>query len=231
MTDSSANPEAAAGPEAEEKPRSFMVWTGKRHVFRVRAPETYWMVAQVKLLGDVPAMEHEVRIIDPDTGETVGEPVMTDEKGVVRVEVPQNKAYLFELADSEPELDELAPEQHVDEEHAVLRCRFVRASGEPLADAEINAKLGDMEMVLTTDEEGRIDSPAHLGTYELSYGEQIFHAHALPTSDLEHEDAVYQFVVDEMAAGEEEAGGEGPEVEDTMEDHLEHELLHEEEES
>jgi hypothetical protein len=213
MTEAPSNPESAAAPEAEDgKPRSFTVWTGKRHVFRVKAPEHYWLVAQVKLLGDVPAIEHEVKIIDPDTGETVGEPVMTDDQGVLRVEVPQNKTYHFALTDSEPEFESMSPEMHADDDHAVLRCQFVHASGEPLKEAEIHAKLGEDEMVLTTDEEGRIEQPAHLGDYELSYGERVFHAHSLPTADLEHEHAVYHFVVEDTGetepAGEEPSGGE-----------------------
>jgi hypothetical protein len=234
MTESSVPPATAAAPAAEDgKPRSFMVWTGKRHVFRVKAPEYYWLVTQVKLLGDVPAIEHEVRLIDPDTGEVVGEPVMTDDEGVLRVEVPQNKAYHLQLADPEPEpADAPPPEQHVDEEHAILRCQFVHASGEPLAEAEIHARLGEHEMMLTTDEEGRIESPAHLGDYELSWGEQVFHAHALPGSYGEKDEGVYHFVVADEAGVEGEPAGE--ESGESPEDHLEHhdvpELEHEGEE-
>jgi len=222
MTDSPSTPEAAAAPDAGDgKPRSFPVWTGKRHVFRVRTPEYYWLSTLVKLIGDVPAIEHEVKIIDPDTGEVVGEPVMTDDQGVLRAEVPSNKVYHLQLADPEPEPGDVpTPEQHVDEEHAILRCQFVNASGEPLAEAEIHAKLDDAEMTLMTDEEGRIESPAHLGYYELSYGEEIFHAHSLPTADAESEEAVYHFVVQgDAAAGEEEpASDDGA----SPEEHLEH---------
>lgn len=231
MTDSPSSPEQAAGPEAEDgKPRSFQVWTGKRHVFRVKTPEFYWLVTQLKLLGDVPAIEHEVKIIDPDTGEVVGEPVMTDDQGVLRAEVPSNKAYHLQLADPEPETESLTPERHVEDDHAVLRCQFVHASGEPLADAEIHAKLGEDEMVLTTDEEGRIESPAHLGTYELTYGEQVFHAHALPAAYAEKEEAVYHFVVAEEAGGEGEPAGEesGESPEDHLERHDLPDLEHEE---
>lgn len=233
MTESSLPPETAAAPGAEDgKPRSFMVWTGKRHVFRVKAPEYYWLVTQVKLLGDVPAIEHEVRLIDPDTGEVVGEPVMTDDQGVLRVEVPQNKAYHIQLVDSEPEAESMTPEQHVDEEHAILRCQFVHSSGEPLAEAEIHAKLGEDEMVLTTDEEGRIEGPAHLGTYELTWGEQVFHAHALPAEYAEKEEGVFHFVVEEEAGGEDEPAGEesGQSPEARLERHADPELEHEGEE-
>ncbi len=224
MTDSPATPEAAAAPDAGDgKPRSFQVWTGKRHVFRVRTPEHYWLVTQVKLIGDVPAIEHEVKIVDPDTGEAVGETATTDDEGVLRVEVPENKAYHIELVDPEPEPgDSPTPEMHVEDDHAILRCQFVRASGEPLAEAEIHAKLGDADMLLTTDEEGRIESPAHLGYYELSYGEEVFHAHSLPMADAESDEAVYHFVVagDAGAAGEAEPAGDESGV--SPEDHLEH---------
>jgi hypothetical protein len=233
MTESSLPPETAAAPGAEDgKPRSFLVWTGKRHVFRVKAPEYYWLVAQVKLLGDVPAIEHEVKILDPDTGEVVGDPVTTDDQGVLRVEVPSNKAYHLQLVDSEPEAESRTPEQHVDEEHAILRCRFVHASGEPLAEAEIYAKLGEDEMVLTTDEDGRIEAPAHLGDYELSWGEQVFHAHALPGSYADQDEAVSHFVVEDEGGGEGEPEDEGSAA--SPEEHLEQhdlpELEHEEEE-
>ena len=216
MTESSLPPETAAAPGAEDgKPRSFMVWTGKRHVFRVKAPEYYWLVTQVKLLGDVPAIEHEVKILDPDTGEVVGDPVTTDDQGVLRAEVPSNKAYHLQLVDSEPDPEAGAapPEIHIDD-HAVLRCRFVHTSGEPLAEAEIHAKLGETEMLLATDEEGRIEGPAQLGYYELSYGEQVFHAHSLPAADAEDDEAIYHFVVEDEPAAESEgepAGGESPE--------------------
>lgn len=232
MTDPAQNPES----DADAKPRTFTVWTGKRHVFRVKPAEIYFISAAVKLIGDVPAVNHEVRLIDPDTGEAVGDILETDDEGVLRAEVPENKAYHIELVDSEPELESASPEQFVDDEHAVLRCQFVHASGEPLTEAEIHAKLGETEMVLTTDEDGRIETPAHLGDYELSYGEQVFHAHSLPSSELDHEYAVYHFVVEESESETEggEAGGEsGSSPEDHFQRHeldpMDHEPQHDEE--
>ena len=62
--------------------------------------------------------------------------------------------------------------------------------------------------------------PAHLGTYELSWGEQVFHAHALPGSYAEQEEAVYHFVVEDEAGGEGELAGD--ESGESPEDHLEH---------
>lgn len=233
MTDAPATPESASGAE-DGKPRSFMVWTGKRHVFRVRVPEHYWLAAHVHLIGDVPALEHDVKILDPDTGDVIAE-ATTDDEGVVRVEVPQNKEYRIELVDPQPEeeVEVGIPPGAIEEEGAMLRCQFVRASGEPLADTDLFAKLDEIEVVITTDGDGRIELPAHLGVYELTYGEQKFYAHGLPASDSEDEHAVYHFVVEESGAegeaGGEESGDSAASIEERLPREHEHEPEHEEE--
>ena len=222
MTDAPPKGDTPAGEAAA--PKTFQVWTGKRHVFRVRRPEVYWIAVEVKLIGDTPAVHHEVRILDPDSGEPIGDPVMTDDQGVLRAEVPENKEYKLELVDREPTLfDSMDFALHPEDRGAVLRCQFVHASGEPLVEAEIHAKFEETEDVYTTDEDGRIEGTAQLGLYELTYGDQTFHAHSLPTEHAGRDEAVYHFVVTEDAGDEEQepAAGEAPESAERL--HREHE--------
>jgi hypothetical protein len=149
--------------------------------------DVFVLAAEVKLIGDTPLIEHEVRVIDPDNGAVVAEAV-TDEKGIVRVEVPAAKTYRIEIVDRELAWHgDIAPEAP----QSVLRCELVDAFGTCVAHRDVVATTDDGEMTLTTDEAGRIEVPMPLGHVQLQVGDDIFDAHALLPSDQ----TVYQFVV------------------------------------
>ena len=189
-------------PKAD--PKSYFEHTGSRYTYKVKLPDKYVIAAEVKAIGDDPLMLHKVRILDPETGAQIGGDLMTDEKGVVRAEVPENKEYRIEIVEEEPEG---APEPVPPEiEPALLRCEFVHLSGEPLAEVEVVATYGDHEIQLVTDARGRIDVPAHLGYYELKVEDETFEAHAIALQDAESEESFYRFVVGTGESAEESEG-------------------------
>lgn len=194
MSESPGNVGNDAGT-ADAKPRTFMVWTGKRHVFRVRAAEAYWLAAQVKLIGDDPAVNHAVRIVDPDTGKVVLDDLTTDDQGVVRAEVPENKEYHIELVEPDTPMEFPDADYGMGDSHAFLRCRFVDEAGNPIANQQVEAKFGDDDIPFVTDADGQIEAVAHLGAYELVIGDQTFYAHSVPAEDADRDEAVHVFVV------------------------------------
>ncbi|MEO5616739.1 MAG: hypothetical protein ABIS67_03130 [Candidatus Eisenbacteria bacterium] len=161
--------------------------------------EVFVLAAAIKLLGDVPLVKGVVRIIDPDTDQPVGEAITTNEKGEVRVEVPEKKAYRIEIEDDELETEGPEPPPPLPEpQPAVLVCQFVNAAGEPLDDEPVKfgAAAGDGDD-FTTDEKGRIRAPAELGPCKLEVRGQAFVAHSLPVEDGDNEACHYRFVVEE----------------------------------
>ena len=158
--------------------------------------DVHMLVAELKTIGGTPLVNHAVRILDPETGEEVRH-AHSDEHGVVRVEVPENKTYKVEIADEDEEhpVEAFEPE----EKGAVLLCHFVDAGGAPIANEKVEAKAGDLRLELTTDEGGRVESNAGLAPYQLTVRGQTFTAHALPVTDQAKEENLYHFVVGDPA--------------------------------
>ena len=188
--------------------------TDQTHMIRVRpfrvvqSEEAYVISAEVRSIGDTLLVNHDVRIIDPDTLEQVGDTITTGDDAVVRAIVPQNKKYRIEIQDHEFELH--VPELLPDDVPAVLLCHFVDASGTPLANLTVEASSGDDKFELVTDGNGRLEALAHLRPYDLKVGDRAFQAHALLMKDRERDESLYRFVVESSGAqGDED--GEPPE--------------------
>ena len=160
--------------------------------------DVYVIAAAVKLIGDgdVPYVSSRVRILDPDTGEEVVATQTTDDEGVVRAIVPENKVYRIEIADLDVEAP--APPITPDPPHPHLLVRFVDPAGAPLANRAVVAKYlfdDGQTYDLETDEEGRIDAPAGLlGPYELTVDDQAFVVHSLCRRDRDDDDTGYELV-------------------------------------
>ena len=76
---------------------------GQKSVLVVSAP--FAIEVQLTAAGGAPLAGERVRIIDPDTNEQVGKPVMTDKHGVLRARVPEQKEYHFLPMPDEPKED------------------------------------------------------------------------------------------------------------------------------
>jgi hypothetical protein len=169
--------------------------TEQTHTIRAKAPadEFYVLAVEVRSIGGTPIMNHAVRIRDPDTGEQIGGDLMTDDDGVVRALVPENKLYRIEILDEEHDFVDSPLDD--EGERAMLLCHFLDEWGEPIAHTDVHARSGDDEFELVTDENGKIEAPADLGHYELTIEDQVFHAHALLEDDRDAEEHLYRFVV------------------------------------
>jgi len=157
--------------------------------------DVYLLAAEVKQLGDgdKPLIEHPVRIIDPDTEEVVAE-ATTDEKGVVRVEVPKKKTYRIDIVELNPDF---FPAPHADDPpQGRLHFRLVDPSGAPIAAREVKVQIDGDELAFVTDDDGEVSAPAHLAPYELDVGDQSFWGHTVLPSDAD-DDHLYEFEVDD----------------------------------
>lgn len=185
--------------------------TDRRHTIHVRrfekvpAEEAYVISVEVRSIGGTLLVNHDVRILDPDNLEQVGDLITTGDDGLVRAVVPQNKTYRIEIADAEAVSVGLPLDG--DEEPAMLLCHFFDESGAPCAHQDIVARSGNDTFELATDAEGKIEAPAHLVPYELRIGNQVFHAHALLSKDREKDGNRYRFIVASNEASEDGACG------------------------
>ena len=165
--------------------------------------EVYVIAHEVRTIGDTPLVNHRVRILDPDTGRQIGNTLTTGDDGVVRAIVPENKDYRIEILDEENESS--VPSLQPYEEPTYLICRFVDESGSPVANTKVEAREDDYGFELTTDEDGRIDCCADLGSFELKINDQVFHAHSVLLKDREKEENHYRFVVSATAGQDDQA--------------------------
>jgi hypothetical protein len=165
------------------------------HVFVVgeQKHDRHVIATVVKGIGDTPLVRHRVRVVDPETGEPVTEWLETDDGGVLRTEVPEERAWRIEIEDRPAADDEDGPEIDPGREGGIVVCVFTDRSGAPLAGERVEAG----EVALLTDEGGRLEAAASLGPCELKVRGKTFLAHALPASDAEKEENVYRFVVEE----------------------------------
>jgi hypothetical protein len=157
--------------------------------------DVHLIAVEVKSLGGTLLPNHKVRVLDPETGMPVSDWLETDDKGVLRTDVPEERTYRIEIADEG--IDAASPTApHADAAPAVLFCHFVDANGAPIADEPVTATRGEDTFDLRTDAEGKIDAPAQLGDYKLKIKGREFAAHALPAADRETASG-YRFVVKE----------------------------------
>lgn len=169
--------------------------------------DVYMLVAEVKLIGDTPLINHAVRVLDPDTGEVVAE-CTTDEKGIVRTEVPAKKTYRIEIDDHHPEMHGL---HTLRMPHPVLRCAFVDMAGSPVPHFDVTVKdLEGHETTHTTDENGFLDLPATLlGPYAVIVDEETHWVHSLLSDGAEDR---YEIRVSQTL----EDGGDGIDPDDRL---------------
>ena len=169
---------------------------GALQVFVVGEPaDVHFIALEVKALGGTPLANHQVRVLDPDTGEPIGDWMETDDAGILRTRVPDERTFRIEILDEDLEAAGAA-QPTLPETAALLRCRFVDAAGRPVAGAPVEAAVDDDKLALHTDENGRIEAPARLAAYRLTIRGQTFTAHALTVADASSEESVYRFVLE-----------------------------------
>jgi hypothetical protein len=155
---------------------------------------------QLTAAGGTPLAAEKVLVIDPLTEEQIGSPAVTDEKGILRARVPEQKEYLFlsaaegkEERSSSPWSD-LQPPHVAGDEHSVLFVALAGADGSPLKGEKVSVKgeAGDAQE-MTTDDLGHIRLVTEPGVYQLELKGKSFVAHTLFSSDLGEEARPYKF--------------------------------------
>jgi len=164
--------------------------------FVVGEPGDLHLIAvELKGLGDTPLPNHWARILDPDTGEPVTGWLESDEEGILRARVPDERTWRVEIFDEG--VDDAAAHLQPDEAPAVLVCQIVDSTSSPIADEPVELSIGEEKLALWTDASGRLEAHVPLGPCELKIREHTFTAHSIPQADREAEGALQVFVAGE----------------------------------
>jgi hypothetical protein len=160
---------------------------------------------QLHAAGGTPLAHERVRIHDPDTGEQIGSPGVTDENGVLRARVPAEKEYHLHLDTDAPgeDPDMFGDHEHPlaghlphPDEHAVLHVAFFDSKGAPLKGEAVQVKdEHGQPQELKTDENGTLDLVVDPGLFTLETRGASFVAHSVFSGDLVGDGAPYRFVV------------------------------------
>jgi hypothetical protein len=188
---------ADASGEVIGKVQSVSRLSGAKPVdLRIKRPPVNILAMVVKAIGGTPLAEHLVRIVDPDTGEPVGDPVRSGADGKIRARVPEKKAYAVEILDEGPlrtvpgvsGAPKPQPEAHV------LSVLFVDGAGQPAAGepVKLTPDFGD-PLDVKTDGAGLLDLPRKPGLCKLDVRGQTFWAHPIPFS--RRDGPAYRFVL------------------------------------
>jgi hypothetical protein len=201
-------------PDAAEREKKKVSWnelgqgvalrTGLYYLLQVPAtpkPDLHVLAAQLHAIGDTQLAHEKVQIVDPDTGEPVGEPITADEEGRIRAQVPADKEYHLRLVGDpaqsagEPEPASGSPDDgHSLPPDLALLARFTDRDGKPLAAEPVHLSSDEGEADLTTDAQGELHVPTTAGLYSFRVRGEEFRAHpVLLASDTA--DSHYQFVV------------------------------------
>ncbi len=164
-------------------------------------PDGAWAIeVQLHAAGGTPLACERVRIVDPGTGKQVGTEAVTDDKGVLRARVPEQKEYHFvPVEDDAVHHDDPwagSGAAAAGQEHSLLFVLLTDASGAPLASEKVTVKdEAGGEHPAQTDGEGRMRLVTDPGVYELRVRGNTFVAHTLFTSDLGEEPQPYRFTL------------------------------------
>jgi len=156
-------------------------------------PDVQVIVAEVKGIGDVPLANQKVQVVDPDSQEPVGDPVVADEKGKIVVLVPENKAFDLHIVDDDPGIDH---PPHLDpnikdgqDDRAFMFLQVVNPDGSPVAGEKLSLKSADGKTTHddTTNDKGTIEVEVPPGVYEVSVKGKTLKASTLYFSDFAEE--------------------------------------------
>jgi len=156
-----------------------------------QAEGAFVIEVQLHAAGGTPLANERIRIHDPDTGQQVGEPAVTDENGVLRAKVPAEKDYQFfvdtELGEDHPDefAELLQPPPRDSDEHATLRVAFVDPGGQPVKGeaVKVTTAHGNSQDA-KTDDDGKIELIAEPGVFTLEARGRSFVAHSVFPDDL-----------------------------------------------
>jgi hypothetical protein len=196
--------ELRAGVTLRTGRRMVLVVNGAKGSSRYRpkaGEDGFTIEVTLHAAGGTPMAHERIRIVDPDTGNPVGEPVLTDEEGVLRAKVPEEKEYHLVVENEEAAQDELPSlelggHEPGSSEHSMLSVELLDGDRQPLKNEKVQVKGEhgeDFEAV--TDDEGCIHELAGPGVYELSVRGSTFKAHTIFQDDRQGFEVPYRFVV------------------------------------
>jgi len=156
----------------------------------------------LKALGGTPLAHERVRIHDPETGQPVGEAALTDENGVLRALVPEEKDYDV-VVENDPAEDHQLPslgdhlggDEPSSTQHSILSVELLDARGAPLKGEAVHVQGDGGEFDAVTDDEGYLHELAEPGVYTLTVQGKSLTAHTVFQEDRQGNEAAYRLVV------------------------------------
>jgi hypothetical protein len=158
----------------------------------------YGIEIQLFAAGGTPLAAERVRVVDPDSKEEVGKPGVSDEQGVFRAGVPEEKEYqLFAVVNGvDQEVDAWSAEGSepskpvAADEHPMLIVLVVDGQGAPLTGeaVHVKAETGE-EWDLKTDVRGRVALEVEPGLFTVTARGTDLVAHSVFNGDLFDETA------------------------------------------
>ena len=158
----------------------------------------------LKAAGGTPLAHERIRIHDPDTNQPVGEPAVTDDKGVLSARVPEEKEYQFFVENDageeevpDPFADALVPPERDQDDHAVLLVALFDAKGKPVKGETVQVKDAEGNAQETTSsDDGRVELIVEPGLFTLQARGKSLLAHSIFHDELcEAERPPYKFVI------------------------------------
>ena len=155
----------------------------------------YRIEVVMKAIGGAPLRSEKVAIIDPATKKPVGEPVETDENGLLAALVPEDKEYDLQIVDDDapaeeaeifPPVDADGAVLDDDEPDAVLRVKLVDEAGKPIANESVKITPAEGEAkTITTQDDGEIEEKLPAGACTIEARGKTLHAHTVPAETAE----------------------------------------------
>jgi hypothetical protein len=154
---------------------------------------THILALTLKAVGGTPFANERVQVIDPETGDPVGEPVTTDENGELRAPVPAKKKYRVRALSDDPLESDDTPRPAVTlDDHLHIAALFLDESEQPLANEPVSVTHGGDKSDGTTDESGWFHLSADAGLFVLEVRKKQFWAFPAPSDAAT---GGYRFVV------------------------------------
>jgi hypothetical protein len=130
-------------------------------------------------IGGTPLANERVQVIDPDSGETVGDPIETNAQGEMRAMVPEKKEYHVQVLDDAPPADTETPRPMVSPDLPMhIDALFLDSKGAPVANEQVAVTTGGAKTEGTTDAEGWFHLATDSGLSVLEVRGQKFRTHA-----------------------------------------------------
>jgi hypothetical protein len=147
---------------------------------------------QLQAIGGTNMVGETVQIIDPDTGEAVGDPITADASGNISAQVPDGKEYHLQVVHEDT--DHLPADGHDVPDALSILVRFSDTDGNPRKGLTVSFASDGASVDLVTDDTGELHVPTTAGLATMTASGQTFKVHPVVLTDAADQ-SHYRFTV------------------------------------